>query len=216
MAAELVGSLNEVDRSPALVRAAMAHLNLVMIHPFRDGNGRMARALQTLVLAREGILVPEFASIEEYLGRNTPAYCRILAEVGGGRWQPDRDTRPWVRFCLTAHYRQAATILQRVNDAERTWGRLDEFAQVRRLPERAKIALYYAVIGLKVRNSLYRTDAEISEQLATKDLIGLVELGLLVPEGERRGRYYTAGVELKKIRAEVHAGRKPVEDPFDP
>ncbi len=43
-------------------------LNLVLIHPFRDGNGRMARCLQTLVLAREGMVSPIFASIEEYLG----------------------------------------------------------------------------------------------------------------------------------------------------
>ena len=66
---ELVGSLKTTnDACPVFVRAAMAHLNLVMIHPFRDGNGRMARALQTMVLAREKILSPEFSSIEEWLG----------------------------------------------------------------------------------------------------------------------------------------------------
>ena len=79
-----------------MIRAAMAHLNLVMIHPFRDGNGRMARCLQTLVLAREGILSPEFSSIEEYLGRNTQAYYDVLADAGAGHWQPERDARPWV------------------------------------------------------------------------------------------------------------------------
>lgn len=56
------------------IQAGMAHLNLVMIHPFRDGNGRMARCLQSLVLARGGILDPVFISIEEYLGRNTQRY----------------------------------------------------------------------------------------------------------------------------------------------
>ena len=50
---ELMATLRSDGSSP-LVRAAMAHLNLVMIRPFRDGNGRMARCLQTLVLAREG------------------------------------------------------------------------------------------------------------------------------------------------------------------
>jgi Fic family protein len=69
----------------------MAHLNLVMIHPFRDGNGRMARCLQSLVLAREGVLSPVFMSVEEYLGRNTQGYHDVLAEVGGGSWQPQRD-----------------------------------------------------------------------------------------------------------------------------
>lgn len=68
---ELVRELDASDGTPGLVRAGMAHLNLVMIHPIRDGNGRMARCLQTLVLGREGVLGPEFCSIEEYRGRNT-------------------------------------------------------------------------------------------------------------------------------------------------
>src|SRR5262245_15025656 len=68
---------SEPDVDP-IVRAAMAHLNLVMIHPFRDGNGRMARALQTLVLSRQAIVEPAFSSIEEWLGHNTDDYYRVL------------------------------------------------------------------------------------------------------------------------------------------
>ena len=60
----------------------MAHLNLVMIHPFRDGNGRMARALATLVLTRSDIGEPEFSSIEEWLGANTEDYYSVLAHTG--------------------------------------------------------------------------------------------------------------------------------------
>lgn len=62
----------------------MAHLNLVMIHPFRDGNGRMARALQTLVLALDEVLEPTFSSIEEWLGSNTADYYLVLAATGRG------------------------------------------------------------------------------------------------------------------------------------
>ena len=68
---ELIESLRHQNQTPSLVKAAMAHLNLVMIHPFSDGNGRMARILQTSVLSSHGILDPRFSSIEEYLGRNT-------------------------------------------------------------------------------------------------------------------------------------------------
>jgi hypothetical protein len=46
------------------VRAAMAHLHVVSVHPFRDGNGRISRIVQSLVLARQGLLAPEFGSIE--------------------------------------------------------------------------------------------------------------------------------------------------------
>ena len=107
--AEMLAPIRDAS-VPPLVRAAMAHLNLVMIHPFSDGNGRMARCLQTLVLARDQIHEPTFASIEEYLGRNTQSYYDILEQVGQGAWHPENDARPWLRFCLTAHYRQARTL----------------------------------------------------------------------------------------------------------
>jgi Fic family protein len=110
--AEFIESLNGTSHLPAIVRAAMAHLNLVMIHPFSDGNGRTARCIQTALLAKEGIVAPEFSSIEEYVGRNHSAYYAVLAEVGGGAWAPHRNAHPWVSFCLTAHYNQAKTLLR--------------------------------------------------------------------------------------------------------
>lgn len=68
-----------------------------MIHPFRDGNARMARALQTLVLARDAVVEPTFSSIEEWLGNNTEDYYRVLAATGEGSWQPENDTRTWLK-----------------------------------------------------------------------------------------------------------------------
>lgn len=55
----------------------MVHLNLV-IRPFKDGNGRMARFLQSYVLAADGTLAPVFLSVEEYLGQNTQEYYDVL------------------------------------------------------------------------------------------------------------------------------------------
>jgi Fic family protein len=103
--AELLGSLNSKEHTSEIVRAAMSNLNFVMIHPFSDGNGRMGRCLQTLVVAREGILEPEFCSLEEYLGVEQLAYYQVLALVGGGSWHPKNDARPWLRFILKAHSR---------------------------------------------------------------------------------------------------------------
>lgn len=108
---ELMAFLRSDDGTPPVVRGAMAHLNLAMIHPFKDGNGRMARGLQTLVVALEGIIHPVFSSIEEWLGNHTPGYYRILADTGQGRWNPTRDALPWIRFCLTAHHQQSATLI---------------------------------------------------------------------------------------------------------
>lgn len=202
---------------PVMVQAAMAHLNLVMIHPFRDGNGRMARCTQTLVLARAGILAAPFASIEEYLGSgtNTDDYYRVLAEVGSGTWQPDRDARPWVRFVLTAHYRQAQTLVRRAAESERRWDAVAADTKQRRLPERSVPALFNASMGFRLRNPTYRELADVGEVAAGRDLKALVEAGVLEAVGERRGRFYRATPALATIDREIRQVRQPIEDPFE-
>lgn len=211
---ELIVDLNRADDSPCIVRAAMAHLNLVMIHPFSDGNGRMARCLQALVLARDGNLEPVFCSIEEYLGRNTDAYYDVLASVGAGSWHPERDARPWIRFCLTAHYRQAMTHLHRTTELTEMWGAIEGEVEKRKLPERVIVALVDAAMRFRVRNATYRRMAEVSDQVASRDLKLLVDEGFLQPLGERRGRFYVASTQLKGL---VEGIKQPlrVEDPFE-
>ena len=218
---ELVGSLNIDSECHPMVHAGMAHLNLVMIHPFRDGNGRMARCLQTLILARQGILSPVFCSIEEYLGRNTPEYYKVLAQVGGGSWHPDRDARPWVRFILTAHLRQARTTLRRIKESERLWGELENLVSSRGLPSRTLPILYDAAMRFRVRNATYRAileeaEEEITEQVAGRDLKQLTDAGLLTAHGEKRGRFYTASQELLAVRTAIVAARdsRDDSDPF--
>jgi len=210
---ELVNDVQSIDESiPVIVRAAMAHLNLVMIHPFSDGNGRMGRTLQTFVLARDGILSPPFSSIEEYLGsrNNTEAYYAVLSEVGAGSWHPERDARPWIRFCIHAHLQQALTIDRRVKEIARLWSDLESEIDRRGLHERMIYALYEAAIGFKVRSKRYRTSTEISNQVAARDLRTLVGSGLLVPKGEKKGRVYLASPILVSIRDRTREPRKPL------
>jgi Fic family protein len=211
----------EEDQAPALIRAAMAHLNLVMIHPFRDGNGRMARCIQTLVLARDQVVAPVFSSVEEYLGRNTQAYYDVLAEVGKGAWHPFNNARPWVRFMLTAHYRQAKTHLRRIEEIERIYGGCLDLAAERDLPDRCAGGLADVASGLRLRRNSYLTAVqsstgdEISELTATRDLQAMVKSGLLTPRGETRGRFYVAGPPLLDIQERVRASRPPRKD-LDP
>ena len=216
---ELVDQLgSSAGGSPGqgMVEAAMAHLNLVMIHPFRDGNGRMARVLQSMVLTRQGVLGPAFCSIEEYLGRNTPDYFAVLGEVGAGAWNPGNDARPWIRFCLTAHYRQARTLLRRGEEAERRWDAIDREVLRLGVNERSISALFNAALGYRIRNATYRTLAEdVSELVASRDLRALVEAGLLTPEGEKRGRTYKASPSLREIEQSVRSTHARDEtDPF--
>ena len=210
---ELVDYMNSDQVESVVLKAAMTHLNLTLLHPFSDGNGRTARCLQTAVLAHDGIVAPIFSSVEEYIGRNQQEYYDVLALVGGGGWHPDRDCRPWVRFCITGHYRQAQTFLRRMNEIERLYGELQQLVTRRGLPERTALGLVEAATGHRVRNASYRVSAGVSNNLASRDLKMLVDAGLLVAEGERRGRYYVAGDTIGTLRARTRLP-KGRDDPF--
>ena len=189
---DLLDYVNDANMESVFLRAAMTHLNLAMLHPFTDGNGRTARCIHTAVLASDGIVAPTFSSIEEYVGRNQREYYSVLAEVGGGSWQPERNAKPWVRFCLSGHYRQAQTLLRRMRETERMYIELSTLVEANGLAERSTMALLHAAFGGMVRNASYRVSADISNNLASRDLKALVDANLLVAKGERRGRFYVA------------------------
>ena len=209
--------------APTAITAAMAHLNLTLIHPFSDGNGRMARCLQTLVLARDGTVSPEFSSIEEYLGANTQAYYGVLQQVAQGSWSPQRDTRPWIEFSLTAHYRQALVLQRRIQETAALWDGCDQIASARGLPARAADALVDAARGHRIRRSRYvritkdSAGERISDNVATRDLADMAKAGLLTPVGEKRGRYYVASTELRSIRDGTRLPpTRRLPNPYDP
>lgn len=210
---ELVASVNDRADLPAMIKAALAHLNLVMIHPFSDGNGRMGRAIQTLLLAREKIVDPVFSSIEEWLGTHTQPYYNVLGEVGQGAWHPERDPMPFIKFCLKAHFQQAEDLLRWNIILERIWNAVANEVKNRNLMDRTSWALADASIGIKVRNSTYRNQVNISNESASKDLRTLVENGLLVPKGERKGRYYEASDLIKRLAGEASIPKNE-RDPF--
>ena len=220
--AELLADINGGGGGVTIVRAAMAHLNLAMIHPFSDGNGCMARCLQTLVLASDGIVSPEFSSIEEYLGRNTHAYYDVLVTVGQGQWQPERSARPWLEFCLTAHFRQARTLLRRVRETEALWDRCEQLVTRHALPDRCVGALCDAARGWRLRRSLYvkvvrsSSGEAITDATATRDLRAMAAAGLLEPQGEKRGRQYHPTVELRDVWESIRSQRpaRGEDDPY--
>lgn len=210
---DLIDYMNGDANEAIIIKAAMAHLNLTLMHPFSDGNGRTARCFQSAVLAKEGIVAPVLSSIEEYIGRNQGEYYNVLAEVGGGAWHPERNAKPWIRFCLTGHYRQAQTLLRRMQEIGVVYEELEKVVIERGLAERTTLALIEAAAGLRVRNASYRISADISNNLASRDLKALVDAELLIPQGERRGRHYVASALVLAARAK-HKLPRGIQDPF--
>lgn len=211
---ELMDQLADGGEVDTIVQAAMAHLNLVMIHPFRDGNGRMARALQTLVLSRGGIGEPAFSSIEEWLGSNTEDYYRVLAATGDGGWHPERSADLWVKFNLRAHHIQAQTVARRYLEAGKLWQAFDQLIEQSALPERVADELFDASLGFRLRRSTYVRRAGIEERTASRDLSRLTDLGLLRSVGETKGRHYVMGNRLVELVQGLFEQREPLIDPY--
>ncbi|MFI5005640.1 MAG: Fic family protein [Solirubrobacterales bacterium] len=195
---EVVDWLEHGDlEAPTVVRAAMAHLHVVSVHPFRDGNGRISRIVQSLVLAREHLVAPEFGSIEEYLGQHTPAYYRALEEVQGGGYQPDRDASRWVSLCIEAHLDQAHQRLAQIEQASARWSLLEQIVERRSWPDRLVIALEQSLIGGSDRAS-YRHEAGVSQATVSADFRRLLDAGLVRQSGRGRNTRHHASEDLRQ------------------
>jgi Fic family protein len=204
--AEVVEWLQNGDRDAhTVVRAAMAHLHVVSVHPFRDGNGRISRIMQSLVLAREGLMSPEFGSIEEYLGQHTTDYYAALNEAHGPTYQPDRDASNWVAFCVKAHLSQARQRLTQIKDAAARWTHLEQLVKLRNWPDRLVIALEQSLMGGSDRAG-YATEADVSPATASADFRRLLDAGLVDQEGRGRSVRYRASERLRSDLASAHSG----------
>jgi Fic family protein len=195
---EIIDWLDHGDPDAHLiVRAAMAHLHLVSVHPFRDGNGRISRIVQSLVLARGGLLAPEFVSIEEYLGNNTSTYYATLQAVQGGSFQPERDATPFVRLCVEAHVAQARRRRRQLAEAGVRWAYLEKLVDQRDWPDRLVIALEQSLFQGTDRTA-YIAEADISAPTASSDLRRLLDAGLISQLGRGPATRYVASEQLAR------------------
>jgi len=195
----------EVD---VLVRAAMAHLHVTSVHPFRDGNGRISRIVQSLVLARAGLSSPEFFSIEEYLRDHTSDYYAALRETQGGSYQPDRDATGWVTFCLDAHLAQARQRLAQIEQAAARWQRLEEIIEARAWPDRLVIALEQSLLSGTDRGR-YAEAADVSPATASADFRRLLDADLVEQRGRARSISYVASDPLRASVGALSSSRTP-------
>ena len=195
---EIVDWLSQEDTDlDIVVRAAMAHLNVISVHPFRDGNGRVSRIVQSLVLALGGIRSPEFFSIEEYLGKHTQDYYAALRQTQAGSFKPGRDATPWVKFCVKAHIAQAKQRLAQIEQAAERWNLLEALVEERGWPDRLLIALEQALAD-RTDRARYSREADVSSVTASNDLRRLVDAGFLHQRGRGPSTGYEATARLRE------------------
>ena len=174
---------------PAIV-AAWIHIATAAIHPFRNGNGRTARILASLVMFRGGFRRPEFCSLEEWWGRHIPDYYGGFNCLGA-RFDRNADVTEFIELHVMAQLEQVRRLDLRERTESRIWAALEGIAKARGLPERTANALWDAFNGREITARYYKNSADIaSRQTVTTDLSRLAASGLVRAVGERRGRRY--------------------------
>ena len=176
-----------------VLRAGLAHLWFVTIHPFDDGNGRIARAIADMVLARSEHSAQRFYSMSAQIRHERNDYYEILERTQKGTL----DVTPWMEWflgCLGRAIDGAQTTLASVLKKARFW------QTVRDVPinGRQRLVLNRVLDGFegKLTTSKWVTIAKCSSDTALRDIVDLVERGVLIrnPGAGRNTSYSLAEV----------------------
>ncbi len=179
----------EKDNSTDLVvKAAVAHLWFVTIHPFDDGNGRIARAIADMVLARSECSSQRFYSMSAQIRQERRTYYEILEATQKG----DLDITPWLEWfldCLGRAFERAETILSAVLNKARFWERFATTV----FNERQRNIVNRLLNGFegKLTSSKWAKLTKSSQDTALRDIDDLVKRGVLAkdPAGGRSTSY---------------------------
>jgi Fic family protein len=168
----------EKNRSTDLVlKSGVAHLWFVTIHPFEDGNGRIARALADMVLARSEKSPQRFYSMSSQIRQERKAYYEILEATQRGELDITRWLE-WYLGCLGRAIDNAETILATVLGKARFW---EHFAKVE-FNERQRDMINRLLNGFegKLTSSKYAKIANCSQDTASRDIDDLIIKMVLV------------------------------------
>ena len=192
----------EAAHQPAPVAAALAHLELVAIHPFNDGNGRTARAVSRLILGGRGYAFDGLVSVDAHLDLDRSGYFSAIRQAIGSDYEPGSDATPFVVYFVDAITRSADHVLARIR------GLGEVMIEIRRaiadgsLPPAMIDGLAFAWVNRHLRPRDYIQLSGRTPQSTTRDLAAAVRGDWLHAIGERRGRYYILGPKLLAIPAE--------------
>ena len=179
---------NEPSLDDPVIRAGLAHLWFVMIHPFDDGNGRIARAISEMALARADWSTQRFYSMSSEIMRDRNSYYSLLESTQRG----DLDVTRWLEWflrCLMAALERAEEQLSWVRMKALWWsraGNLDINSRQREIINR----LLDGFDG-NFTTAKWAKNAGCSADTALRDINALVELGVLErsPAGGRSTKY---------------------------
>lgn len=182
---EWFNDVNEVD---LVLKAAIAHLWFVTIHPFDDGNGRIGRAVADLLLARSEKSTNRFYSLSAQIQRERKSYYAILEKTQKGTL----DISLWIEWflnCLSGAIQIAAVTLEKILLKARFWDAISHID----LNHRQRKIINKLLDGFKgkLTTSKWAKICKCSQDTAYRDILNLIDQDILVknPEGGRSSSY---------------------------
>lgn len=171
-----------------ILKAAIAHFRFVIIHPFEDGNGRMARALTDMLLARADATPDRYYSLSEQIMADRKTYYRILQSVQ----HSTGDITEWLVWFLHIVQRALQSTIDAIDialDRSTFWKQHEDVV----FNHRQRLVLNRMFDGLdgKLTTSRWARIAKCSQDSALRDVKDLVDKGILKqqPGGGRNTSY---------------------------
>ena len=181
-----------------VLKAAQAHLWFITLHPFDDGNGRIARAIADMALARSENSSQRFYSMSGQICRDRKAYYEILEKTQGA----DLDVTEWLEWflgCLDRAIKNSETIFDSVREKNLFW----EFYADLEFNNRQRAMLNRLLDGFegKLTSSKWALLSKCSQDTASRDIEELIKQSVLIKNpGSGRSTSYTLKkpVDLKQ------------------
>jgi len=175
-----------------VIRAGIVHYELVRIHPFTDGNGRVARAMALLVMLKEGYDVKRFFSIEEYYDQHGGAYYKALQQVQKNKG----DLTSWLEYFTLGLAAELMRVKQQVLKLSRDLqfkGKLG--GKQIALSERqiALLEVMQANQGMLTVKDAKKILPDVSRDTIIRDLNNLIKKRIIKRRGVTKGSFYILG-----------------------
>ena len=202
--------LREDQEIHPVIKAGIAHIHLVAVHPFWDGNGRTARALSTLVLQRSAFGFRKLLSLEKLLFADREEYFGAIERTLGAEFKADYDTAGWLEFFAGTVGTNARCLVALLTDWHKWMKEGHEFMETAGVVPRLADAVGYAASIGPITRGDYMEITGVSPVTASRDLAKLVELGFLRAEGKTRSRVYHPTSTEPKGPESVPEGQLPL------
>jgi len=186
------------------VRSSIAHMWFTSIHPFGDGNGRIARAITEHALFQDFDIPPLF-SISTPINENRNEYYKMLAE--SSRIHPSVDLTNWIKWFVEITKNAQIDAKNKIDFILKKSIFLDFHKETKLNKRQLKITRKFFEFGISglietgINSEKYQSMTGCSSATATRDLKGLVEKGIVVPSqsGGRSLRYFIKLIEEKPV-----------------